>query len=217
MSSTGFLLKNLPFAIENDIARRFNIRLHRRPTSAPFLSGDTFRLAADLVFEENEESARKPAGQQRIVFCASSRAADLLKARRLPERCLLIVHHGDANICDDFRALLDAGGCSHVFAQNCMVKDSRITPLPIGLEDQWRHQNGVVRDFVRLRRKPVDKIPRIVWGFNLGTSPDERWPCYRALWREPGRNERAPRDQQSALPEVRPPVHVHRIAAWKRC
>ena len=36
-----------------------------------------------------------------------------------------------------------------------------------------------------LRRKAVTRVPKIVWGFNLGTNPDERWPCYRAFWSNP--------------------------------
>jgi hypothetical protein len=185
LSATGFLLKSLPFAIEYDIMWRLNIRLHRKPSSAPFLSGDTFQRAADLVLEENQELARKKRESQDIVFCASSRAANVLKARRLREGCVLIVHHGDVNIESDFQRLLDGSRCAHVFAQNCLVQDPRISPLPIGLEDQWRHNHGIVRDFIHLRRKIVQKIPRIVNGFNLGTNPDERWPCYRSLWRHP--------------------------------
>ena len=128
---------------------------------------------------------RKKGENQRIAFCASLLAADLLQAHRLPKGCTLIVHHGDVNIGSDFQRLLDKSGCAHVFAQNCLVQDPRITPLPIGLEDQWRHNNGIVRDFVQLRREAIQKIPRIVNAFNLNTNPDERWPCYRSLWRHP--------------------------------
>ncbi len=185
MSATGFLIRSLPFAVENDIAWRLNLRLHRRPSSAPFLSGDTFRCKADLVIEEDEEFSYRSADGQQLVFCASELAADFLTSKRLSRDFVLIVHHGDKNIGDDFLAKLDTSSCSHCFAQNCLVKDPRITPLPIGLEDQWHHQHGHVKDFTRLRKKTADKIPRIAWGFSLHTNPDGRWPCYRALWKNP--------------------------------
>jgi hypothetical protein len=133
------------------------------------------------VLEEDREFQKKPFEEQRIVFCASTRAEGLLRSARLPKDCVVIVHHGDVNIQDDFRKVLDGSNAAHVFAQNCLVQDPRITPLPIGLEDQWHHQHGLVRDFRRLRRRVVYKIPRVIWGFSLNTNPDERWPCYRAL------------------------------------
>ena len=183
MSATSFLLRNLPFTIESDIASRLNIRLHRRPSSAPFLSGDTFRTEADLVIEEDEEFCRNDAASRKIIFCASALAADRLQKIKLQDQYVLIVHHGDETIGEDFFRLLDKSGCSHCFAQNCLVADPRITPLPIGLEDQWRHQHGNVRDFVRLRAMTVKKVPRIAWGFSLNTNPEERWSCYRAMLR----------------------------------
>ena len=185
MSETGFLLRNLPFALEKDIAWRFNVRLHRRPSSAPFLSGDTYRAKAGLVIEENEEFIRTSPDTQGLVFCASSLAAARVATIAQPDPFVLVVHHGDIPVGEDFRRQLDSSRCVHCFAQNCLVQDPRVTPLPIGLEDQWRHHHGVVRDFVKLRRKSVEKIPRIVWGFSLQTNPDERWPCYRALVRHP--------------------------------
>jgi hypothetical protein len=181
LSGTGFLLRNLPFAIENDIAWRLNIRLRRRPSSAPFLSGDTFRTLAGHVIEENEEFFQKGERRQGIVFCASTLSENRLRTIRNEKEYVLIVHHGDVNLGESFLRALDSSLCRHCFGQNCFVRDPRITPLPIGLEDQWHHQHGNVRDFLRIRRSRVQKSPTIVWGFSLNTNPDERWPCYRAL------------------------------------
>jgi hypothetical protein len=180
VSGTGFLIRNLPFAIENDIAWRLNIRLRRRPSSAPFLSGDTLRTLAGQVIEEREEFFQNGESRQGVVFCASTLATDRLRTLS-EEGYVLIVHHGDVNLDDSFLRALDSSRCRHCFAQNCLVRDPRVTPLPIGLEDQWLHQHGNVRDFVRIRRARVRKSPTIVWGFSLHTNPDERWPCYRAL------------------------------------
>ena len=150
-----------------------------------FSRGHISRCGSFCVLEEDERFQRKSVGHQRIVFCASSLAADALRAGSLPESGALIIHRGNMNIQEDFCRLMDRHPNVHAFAQNCLVRDPQNKPLPIGLEDRWRHQNGVVRDFQKLRKKSIAKIPRIVSGFNLGTNPDERWPCYRALWRNP--------------------------------
>ncbi len=183
MSDATFLLKNLPFAIERDIAWRINVRLHRRPSSAPFLSSDTYRAMAHLVIEEDDELCRIAPESQKIVSCVSGIAADRVAQIRLPESFVLLVHQGDNPIGTEFVRQLDKSNCVHCFAQNCVVTDPRITPLPIGLEDQWRHHHGHVRDFVRIRAKMPEKQPGIAWGFTLATNPDERWLCYRAMIR----------------------------------
>jgi hypothetical protein len=177
------LLRNLPFEVERTICSRTNSLLGRRPSSAPFLSGDTFRAMADFVFDETGdfEPARVLPGS--IVFVGVHRlrefAARVLPALKAP--IVLLTHQGDLNIDESFSDIADHPRISHWFAQNCLFEHPKVSPLPIGLEDRWRHNNGEVSDFRRIAREAGPKIPRIAYAFTLGTNLEKRIECYRAL------------------------------------
>jgi hypothetical protein len=98
---------------------------------------------------------------------------------------VLITHHGDVNIKADFWDIAESSFILRWFAQNQIVEHSKVEPIPIGLEDQRLHSAGHVKDFVRLRNPASERKPRIVWGFSMRTNPDERFPCYKSLWKNP--------------------------------
>ena len=67
------------------------------------------------------------------------------------------------------------------YAQNNEYPHPKIIPIPIGLEDRWRHHNGIVRDFRLLRDRTIRKKPRILYGFTMATNETERLPALLAL------------------------------------
>ena len=68
-----------------------------------------------------------------------------------------------------------------MFAQNLLLRYQKVTCIPIGLENRCHHTNGVLRDYRRLQRRVSRKIPRILYGFTLGTNEQERIPALDAL------------------------------------
>jgi hypothetical protein len=93
----------------------------------------------------------------------------------------LITHHGDESVTNEFLEIANHPKLKHWFAQNNELNHPKITAIPIGLEDAWRHNNGIVRDFKKLIQNPVTKKPRILYGFNVLTNPDARTQALEVL------------------------------------
>ena len=181
------LLACIPFEIERSVCAKLNKAFHRFPTSKPFVSGDTFRSLADVVFDANSNPKASDIKENSVVFVF----IDLLPVfaeKILPEvknRFILITHKGDINITKDYAYIADNPKIIHWFAQNCDFEHPKITPIPIGLENQALHNVGNVADFKKFQKKKENHIPKVVIALNLSTNPDKRYPCYRAFWKKP--------------------------------
>ncbi|MBO7484743.1 MAG: hypothetical protein J6T84_01610 [Spirochaetaceae bacterium] len=181
------LLACIPFEIERSVCAKLNKAFHRFPTSKPFVSGDTFRSMADVVFDANSNPKASDIKGNSIVFVF----IDLLPVfaeKILPEvknRFILITHKGDINITKDYAYIADNPKIIHWFAQNCDFEHPKITPIPIGLENQALHNVGNTADYKKLQKNKGNHIPKVVIALNLSTNPDKRYPCYRAFWKNP--------------------------------
>ena len=159
------------------------------------MSGDTYRLLADFLYDEtllcsssdiNSFSVSKiDAGRKHpLVFVSSWKlegfVQDVLPSVKVP--FVLVTHQGDVNIKGAFhKKIADNPMVLHWFAQNSVLKSDKVTCLPIGLEDAWRHNAGTVRDFKNKRLINHSKKPKILFGFSLATNPESRAPCFMAL------------------------------------
>ncbi len=188
------LLNAIPFELERAIAKNINTRLKRRPSSAPFLSGDTFRAFADVLYDETKKCTAEDIKEGSIVFVNNRMLHSFIKDifPNITQKFILLTHQDDINITNtqEFIAIADTNNVIHWFAQNCTLEHKKVTPLPIGLEDTWLHNAGYVKDFTLLvKNKKSKKNPKIVVAFTMGTNADARFECYRALWRKPITNE----------------------------
>lgn len=156
------------------LVREVNLRFNRRPSSRPFLSIDSFRLIADVIVESESDVFKFKRANHKIVFCKSEFLKNLFGSEnfRLSKNLVIISGNSDINITEDFVVI--PSSVSHWYCQNCLVRDSRITSLPIGLENAWWHNNGVVRDFHKAIENMPQKLTRVAYGFNLATNPVER-------------------------------------------
>ncbi len=193
------LLKALPFEIERSLCYRFNLKLNRRPSSAPFLSGDTFRKISDIVADSDVsfENLKKCAGNlssSSVIFVQSNYLSKF-QTEILPlikTKFVLISHNSDTNIDEKFLQITDSPFLLKWFAQNCtdsiLNASSKVIPLPIGLENQRFHNAGNIKSFKRLQKKitePNWKQPKVLFALNFSTNPDARFECYRAFWKKP--------------------------------
>lgn len=184
-------MHRLDFVIEliDKVIRRINVALNLRPTSYPFISGDTFRSFAEHVFDGSRlhsREGRQPTGG--LFFCPThclkEFVRDILPSIREPY--VLITHNSDAQITEDSFGLLASNLLTHWFAQNAVIRSPKLTVIPIGLENAWLRINGKPRDYVAARRGGVDrKAPRILYGFNLSTNVIERQKALNALRQSP--------------------------------
>ena len=178
--------RNLPFRMESELVKRWFAATRLRPSSAPFLSGDGYRALTNWRYESDSRSTfssvRVPEGS--VVFCDAWLLEEFLKsvAPKMNPHLTVVSSNGDPSFTVDKLGWIPAS-VDHLWVQNCDVVDSRVSALPIGLENARLHTNGVVGDFVSLRRGPAPSRNRILWGFSEVTNPVVRSTARRALER----------------------------------
>jgi hypothetical protein len=177
----------LAFKVESE-AWRAGYRLTRaRPGSAPYISGDSFRALFRHRVEPGDESFNPAAVVEgEIVYCEAGLLPDFLSGAGLQIGCpySVLSHNGDLNIDRKIASMLPRN-VARLFAQNVLVSDPRVVPIPIGLENRRFHANGITRDYDTLRRqrRSMQRVSRILYGFTSANNPKERGPCLDALRR----------------------------------
>jgi len=147
-----------------------------RPSSKPFISGDTFRKMADHIFDETKTIKPFKVKTNDLVFVKS----DLLNIYfenyhpEINNPYILISHNSDKNIeIEDIKYAQDKK-IVHWFVQNLNVKSSdKISVLPIGLENLRYNKNGVVNDFLNIS-KITEQKNGVLCSFNENTNFTER-------------------------------------------
>jgi hypothetical protein len=160
----------LAFHLEMRVCNAFNRLLGLHPVSSPFLSGDTYRSFADLEIYEVDDIKKMKCGC--IIFLPVEKLSNFQETilPKINTKFSMITHRGDKSVTSNYLKIADHPHLVHWFAQNNQLEHPKITAIPIGLEDAWRHNNGVVKDFVKLRKKGGNKIPRVLYGFNVNTN-----------------------------------------------
>lgn len=165
---------NLPFKLESELVRAWYRMTNGRPSSAPYLSGDGFRSWSAWKYEPETASRFDPSAVRAgsLGYCDGWLLEEFLKGagRHIPVPFRLISHNADANLTV-LRLKQLPPQLQRLYTTNALVTDSRVVPVPIGLENARFHCNGVVADFERLRNRPLTKEPRILTAFTVGTNP----------------------------------------------
>lgn len=173
--------------IEYQIERRAMRAVYRilspHPSSAPFISGDSFRALADHRYEDKGVCDPAAINAGDVVFVATSHL-ESFSSKYLPyikAPFILITHNGDGNIDERRAQLADDRRIIRWFAQNVAFAHPKIQPIPIGLENLHYYDYGIIGDFRRLQGKHTERKARILYGFTVGTNIAEREPALRAL------------------------------------
>lgn len=178
------LISMLPFETRRILISKFYGLLKLRPGSEPFLSGDTFRKLADKIYDETGKCRLEDIMQNDIVFVS---AAFLKEFREQLDECqspfILLTHNHDLNIDESFMTLLNNKNIIHWFAKNAMFSHEKLTPLPIGLDNKWRHNNGSLFDYKKNYKKNRPMVPRVAFAFDIGTNIPKRLPCFNSLYK----------------------------------
>ena len=107
---------------------------HLRPASYPYITGDGFRAMADHIYDEITKVKEENVKEGDIVFINSSLVEEYFKKihKNIKHRYILISHNSDKNITEDHLKYLD-DKIIKWYAQNVLVKDPKINPIPFGL------------------------------------------------------------------------------------
>lgn len=165
------------YRLNSSFVRLFNRLLKKRPPSDPFLSGDTFRSMATIKFEPFSFAIPFSSSRVEVIYSSTynlDRLSSLLKL--VNYKHVVILHHSDLSFTPDLFNQINSRLLLHCFAQNSSFVHTKVTTIPIGLEDSWRHKHGIVRDFLNLShlKNTPSKIPRILYGFSVGTNFEAR-------------------------------------------
>ena len=145
-----------------------------RRSSAPFISGDSFRKMATLVWEKSsphfELNEVKP---NSLIFCESDCITDLNSKILVKLNCpvTLLLGNSDQNHDQSHLYLRENENVRKIFSQNLGIEADGFYPLPIGLENAWRSNHGRVFPFKILRKVNKDRKSRIMWTFSIQTNP----------------------------------------------
>jgi len=167
----------------------------RRPSSLPYVSGDSFRAIADHVHDETAEAKPEDISRGEVVFVSAPRVASYFRDvhPRISHPYVLITHNGDTNIDESMLAFID-DKIIRWFAQNAVARHPRMTPIPIGLENLHHYKNGIV-SFFRKTQKQIarqsaaqarpSRRARILYHFKVRTNARERQPALDFFSRQP--------------------------------
>lgn len=171
------------FRMEHKVYREFYRATRLRPSSRPFISGDSFRALADHIMEGVIGFDPALVNDGDIVF-VETHLIDRFRLEYVPRiqnRFVLITHNSDRNIDEKAVSLAEEKKIIRWFAQNVVCWHPKVQPIPIGLENRCLHNNGIVRDYIALRTKLPPQEYRILYGFNAATNNLERGQALLAL------------------------------------
>lgn len=206
------LLKNI-LRVERVLFRiKMKIGGNTRPSSFPYVSGDSFRALADHIHDETGtfDPLRVKLGD--IVFISTGEALEYIKNIHplIQNKYILIAHNGDASIDIDFTNLIDEN-IFRMYGQYVLPAHPKIVPLPIGLENLRYHFNGVTRTVDAMRRKavrpPLIKKDRIFFNFSTDTNPKERIPAKEYFEKHPL--------METVNEMLLPPLHLKKLMTYK--
>ncbi len=143
-----------------------------RPSSKPYISGDSFRKMANHIFDETTGFKPEEVKEGDVIFLKSDSINIYFNYfhSQINNRYILITHNSDFIIEEKHRKLFD-NKIIHWFGQNLNFPiDKNFSLLPIGLENKRYLNNGVLSHFKRYQNEI--KTSLILSSFNEGTNKE---------------------------------------------
>lgn len=155
----------------------------QRPSSFPFLSGDTFLAFANYTIFQNssknafdsfDRNTHKNIVSIEVDFVRkSSDFTSLLNwLEGFETKPVIVIHNGDippnSSKMNELQQI-----SSHIYMVNVIQENSSLSAIPIGLENLHYMNNGRIADFQRFREHALpqeNRKPVILGGFNIETN-----------------------------------------------
>lgn len=181
------LLSQRPFYVLEQLlsilVSKLNYQIGFRPSSQPFITGDSFRKIADFVYEKpNPQLDVSKLVENNLIFCESDlydKLFDLLIKDNSP-KVNLILGNSDQNFERNSLSEFQISKLNIGLVQNLITPIKGLAVLPIGLENAWHFKNGKKFLFRLNRFFRAEKVYRIAWTFRL-TNKSERLEAGKAL------------------------------------
>ena len=178
MSST--LLKRILKRIKQRLRTFYflNFRKYIRISSAPFISGDTFRKYADHVMDEVSSFKIEDVKNFDKIFIKSDFLNNFIQnyLNKINKKVVVLVHNSDFSFEKTHAEKFNEKKIL-VFSQNLDFEYKNyenIYPLPIGIENRSYFMNGKLGNFKKIIDKKLPKSDSnlILCAFNPNTNPE---------------------------------------------
>ncbi len=135
---------------------------HFRATSAPYISGDTFRSFADHIFDETTQTFNPYAVKYGdVVFVRGDLVDEFFKKYHfdISESYVLVVHNSDEVMPGECVSFLDDSKILAWFAQNVgEFTHPKLVYLPMGLENRYGEHGSI--DAIKNMRAKINGLKR---------------------------------------------------------
>lgn len=151
-------------------------RAEHRPSSRPFLSGDTFRNLAGTIVEAGQVKTNRR-GSNKVLFAelATLDVQELLfraESGAYGRQKGLILHNGDRQLgTEEINQL--SRHFSAIFAPNIKSLSDRVRAVPIGLENLSHNKNGKLKYFkprLTVHERFSIRSRRVLSNYHVGTN-----------------------------------------------
>jgi len=168
-----------------------------RPSSWPYISGDSFRALAQFVHDESSTFDPKEVRAGDAVFVRTRWLGDFFGTieKDIQHPYILVSHNEDDSVTPEHAKLMEASGrIVHWFAENLAFAHERISPLPIGLQNFYYRNTGIIADIrslQKLQNGDGEKNNMLTWSFAIegngnaterrrvsGIAASLRWPVH---------------------------------------
>jgi hypothetical protein len=163
--------------IINRCKKKINHYLRIRSSTYPYISGDTFREIADFIWENHNKNINpKKIKAGDIIFCESDLVEDLdcQILSKISVSTILLLGNSDKNHQITNYIKFKHKNVFKIYAQNLCDEIMSWKVLPIGIENLWHSNNGILSKRIIKQSNQANKIFRIMWAFDIFTNESER-------------------------------------------
>ncbi len=160
--------------------RRFfikNLKLHR-PGSLPYITGDSFRSISQHILDESIMMDPKKVMPNEIIFIRTNYLKYFFEQiyQKISYPFILITHNEDMSPDSKFLFYLNEDKIIHWFAENCIIQHPKITPIPIGLYNQYNDtRTQILKNILKNNKKRIHKKNNLVaYGFSISNNEKRR-------------------------------------------
>lgn len=163
------------YAFRRRLKRVLVNKLHlNRTNNYPYISGDGFRCLAQHVHDESSNVEPEKVQLGDLVFLNPDFIVDYFKNihPRIQNKYILITHNSDLGIQENHLQYIDEK-IAHWFAKNVLAGHEKITPIPIGLTNNFLNKIGKTSDMSLVRKIITnEKTAGISYGFSLASGSE---------------------------------------------
>ncbi|MFA6226882.1 MAG: hypothetical protein WC631_00135 [Candidatus Paceibacterota bacterium] len=150
----------------------------QRPTSYPYISGDSFRNLAQHIFDESMDFDPKDVSRGDIIFVRTNFLKEFSSKINplIDNPYILISHNEDMGVSEEMKSLADDNKVIHWFAENLLFEHKKITPIPIGIDSRIGDKKNIIINSIKKYSDEKNKITRLFYSFWVRTNFKKRIP-----------------------------------------